>query len=471
MKLYSDAVVLPKDHDGLKVEPALITISQGRVQAVETGTTATAKRGDEGVEDLGKHLLTPAFVNTHTHLALSALRGVGQLDRMRGNVVEQLFFQVESKLEPEDIRAFVRMGAYEALCAGTGTVWDHYYGGIQVAEGLRDVGLTGVVAPTLQDLSGPGVSQLDAQLEATAALATDTDWLNSGIAAALGPHATDTVSDSLWHQVRQLRDRYQIPVHAHVAQSIEETRRSFEQHGCPPITRLERLGLLGADQVFLIVHALFVSGSELDMLDPEVDVLGHCPYSQAQFAFPAPLSSWVQRNLSVALGTDCGACNDSMNVQQEIRLVAGGPALSGTWSTERQDAEATGDLAAFEALQNKRVGTYDLTANALSVERLLSWVWQSPGRLHPRLPVGKIEEGFLANLVLWDLDHPATWPAPVPLRSIAMSDATPAIEQVMIQGEWRGERGRFSQSILETPDYRDAREEADTRLERLLARV
>jgi hypothetical protein len=52
-----------------------------------------------------------------------------------------------------------------------------------------------------------------------------------------------------------------------------------------------------------------------------------------------------------------------------------------------------------------------------------------------------------------------------------MSDATPAIEQVMIQGEWRGERGRFSQSILETPDYRDAREEADTRLERLLARV
>ena len=77
----------------------------------------------------------------------------------------------------------------------------------------------------------------------------------------------------------------------------------------------------------------------------------------------------------------------------------------------------------------------------------------------------------MANLVLWDLDHPATWPAPVPLRSIAMSDATPAIEQVMIQGEWRGERGRFSQSILETPDYRDAREEADTRLERLLARV
>ena len=272
-------------------------------------------------------------------------------------------------------------------------------------------------------------------------------------------------------QVRELRDRLQIPVHAHVAQSIEETQRSFEHHGCPPVTRLHRLGLLGSEHVFLIVHALFVAGRELDLLDPRVDVLGHCPYSQAQFAFPAPLSSWVQRNLSVALGTDCGACNDSMNVQQEIRLVAGGPALSGTWSTERKDAEAIGDLAAFEALQNKRVGTYDQTANALSVERLLSWVWQAPGRLHPQLPVGRIEEGCLANLVLWDLSHPATWPAPLPLRAVAMSDATPAIDQVMIQGEWRGERGHFSQSILGTPEYREAREEADRRLSELLARV
>ncbi|MEC7241881.1 MAG: amidohydrolase family protein [Myxococcota bacterium] len=471
MKLYSDAVVLPRGRSDLRIEPALVTLSKGTISAVETGASATQQRGDSDVEDLGERLLSPAFINTHTHLALSALRGVGQLDRMRGNVVEQLFYQVESKLEPGDIRAFVRMGAYEALCSGTGTVWDHYYGGLQVAEGLKDVGLTGVVAPTLQDLSGPGVSQLDAQLEATEVLATSTDWLNSGIAAALGPHATDTVSDRLWNDVRELRERLQVPIHAHVAQSIEETQRSFEHHGCSPITRLHRLGLLGAEHVFLIVHALFVSGQELDLLDPEMDVLGHCPFAQAQFAFPAPLSSWVQRNLSVALGTDCGACNDSMNVQQELRLVAGGPALSGTWSTERNDAEAMGDLASFEALQNKRVGTYDLTANSLSVERLLSWVWQSPGRLHPQLRVGRIETGHLANLILWDLNHPATWPAPLPLRAVAMSDATPAIDHVMIQGQWRGERGRFSQSLLDTPDYREAQEEATNRLRRLLARV
>ena len=160
-----------------------------------------------------------------------------------------------------------------------------------------------------------------------------------------------------------------------------------------------------------------------------------------------------------------------MNVQQELRLVAGGPALSGTWSTERIAAEAEGSLAAYEALQKKRIGTYDETAHSLSTEQLLSWVWSSPGAMHPGLPVGQIAEGYLANLVLWDLNHPSTWPAPEPLRSLAMSDATHAIQQVMIQGAWLGERGRFQSSILEGENYRAARAEADGRLKALLARV
>ena len=161
----------------------------------------------------------------------------------------------------------------------------------------------------------------------------------------------------------------------------------------------------------------------------------------------------------------------SSDFQQELRLISGGPGLSGTWSPQRDAAEAEGSLAGFEALQNKRVGTYDLTADSLTTERLLGWVWQEAGRMHPRLPVGRVAPGHLANLVLWDLNHPATWPAPLPLRSIAMSDATPAIQHVMIQGEWKGERGHFQQSILSSPDYREAREEADRRLKDLLERT
>ena len=52
-----------------------------------------------------------------------------------------------------------------------------------------------------------------------------------------------------------------------------------------------------------------------------------------------------------------------------------------------------------------------------------------------------------------------------------MGDATQAIEQVMIAGQWRGERGHFRQSIVASDDYREARLEAEQRLAALLARI
>jgi cytosine/adenosine deaminase-related metal-dependent hydrolase len=53
---------------------------------------------------------------------MSAFRGIGGVAALSGNVVEDLFFQIESLVQPGDIRAFTRMGAYEALLSGTGVV-------------------------------------------------------------------------------------------------------------------------------------------------------------------------------------------------------------------------------------------------------------------------------------------------------------------------------------------------------------
>ena len=51
------------------------------------------------------------------------------------NMVREFYFGIEQNLEPEDILAFTRMGAYESLLSGVGLVWDHYYHGEAVAEG------------------------------------------------------------------------------------------------------------------------------------------------------------------------------------------------------------------------------------------------------------------------------------------------------------------------------------------------
>mgnify|MGYP002036196831 CR=1 FL=1 len=324
MRITSDNVVLPSGTGGLRIGPATITIDGHAITQVEEGIAETAN----DVTSLTGMLVAPAFVNAHTHLALSCLRGIGGLAAYRGNVVEEVYFPIEQELTPEDVRAFARVAAIECLLSGTGAVWDHYYHGDAVADACADVGLTAVIAPTLQDLAGPGRKVWREALDLTARIAEDEERQEAGIVAALGPHATDTVSDALWLRARDVAARYNLPIHAHVAQSFEEYARSLERHDETPLGRLRRLGCLDDDQRFLLVHGLYVNDDDLKALTPGVHLLGYCPYSQLQFAFPAALHAWRAAGLEIALGTDAGCCNDTMNVQLEVRSLASGSSFS-----------------------------------------------------------------------------------------------------------------------------------------------
>ncbi len=466
MKIFSERMVLPSDGGELQIQPATLHVEDDVITHIDVGPLNPA---DSDVENLGHHLVTPAFINAHTHLSLGCARALSAEKYMRGNVVENLFFTMEEKLTAADVRAFTRVGAYESLCAGVGTVWDHYYYAEAVADGILDAGITGVIAPTLQDIRGPGVPHLAAQLEATETLAGRLG--KDGIVAAVGPHATDTVSDDLWREVAAFQDRLQIPIHAHVAQSIEEVERSFSLHGCSPVERLHRLDLLDGAAPFLLVHSLFVSHQDLDRLIPEKNILGYCPYSQVQFAFPAAVSSWMDRGLSVVLGTDCGASNDTMNMQQELRVAFGAAGFGATWSRERTRFEEEGTLEAAQALQHRRIAIHDQTTQERDLQNLLSWTWQGAGALHPDLPVGSLEAGQLANLCVWNLDGPATWPDRSPFRALVLGDMNGALHHMMMRGKWRGERGNFRKSIVESAAYREALREANQRLDSLLSRI
>ncbi|MDX1383646.1 MAG: hypothetical protein R3190_08385 [Thermoanaerobaculia bacterium] len=190
--LASRRVVMGGGGEPRRVEPAIVAVEGARVADLRTlegedyeGAVAAAGAASPEAElrDFGDRLLTPAFVNAHTHLALGFLRGAPPPDALRGNMVRQFYFGIESRLGPGDVEAFSRMGAYESLLQGVGLVWDHYYHGVAVARALVATGLAGVVAPTLQDLDGPGVAACDAQLEATEEIAGSDYFAARGVFA------------------------------------------------------------------------------------------------------------------------------------------------------------------------------------------------------------------------------------------------------------------------------------------------
>lgn len=453
--LASQHVVLP-DGDGFAIGPARVTVDGAHILAVEPG--ATAQPGDD---DLGDLLLTPAFVDAHTHLALVALRGAAVGAAAAGNMVEDLFFRFESRLTGADVRAFARAGAYECLLHGTGFVSDHYYFGRDVAAALVETGLTGMVAPTLQDLSGPGARRADAAFADTAAIHADAALAAAGVVAAVGPHATDTVSDDLWRRLHRFAADAGLPIHAHVAQSVDEVARLAARSGDPPLGHLRRLGVLDHDR-WLLVHLLYTTDADLAALDDR-HTLVLCPSSQAQFGFPAPVHRWQAAGRRVAIATDCAASNDGMGLPKELRAAAALRVASVARTPLADRFARTGSLADARALAADRDRLWSATQRLGDPTALLHAVWTVGAHLHGAARAGVLAPGFLANLAVWDLHHPAFWPGLDPLRALVYGDPAPALQQLMTAGAWRTARGHHA-DLARSPAWRDARLEASARL-------
>lgn len=456
---------LVTDPDGAqRWSAARIDVRGGTIVRIDAPGNEAPPEDDGVVVDLGDQLVVPAFVNAHTHLALHGLRGV-QVD-LHGNVVEDLFYRWEAVLTADDVRAFARLGAIECALHGVGVVFDHYYFAESVAEALRDVGLAGVIAPTLQDRGGPGIGGAETALAATDAL-LDEHWARVGIVPALGPHATDTVSAELWGEALDLAEENGLPLHAHVAQSAEEVHRCLERHGRSPVAWMQHEGLLDSSTKQLLVHALFLDDADFARLDPTRHVLGACPYSQMKFGFPAPVDRWQGRGLHWVTGTDCAPTNDSMNVQKELRLLAGQAAFDVTYGASAARRGAAIDADAVDATEAARHAVPDAMRDP---SRLLASVWSVPGDFHAGLPTGALAVGRRADIAIFDAHHPSLWPADDPLAGLAYGDPSPALESLMVGGRWVGERGDVA-ALLRRDAVRSWIDEATRRAAEVRARI
>ena len=456
---------------GRTIRPAALTIDGEVIHNVEILTAADydpwCARHPDAV-DLGDRFVTPAFINAHTHVVLAFLRGVSARAAAGGNLVEDLFFRLESKLTAGDAAAFARMGAYECLLHGQAVIWDHYYHAEAVADAIADVGLSVVMAPTLQDLSGPGCTEWAEALAATERLAGREG--RGGVWAAVGPHATDTVSGVLWGRAAAAAEALHVPLHAHLAQSIDEVRRIHERHGRSPVAWLADLGALDRGPAALLAHGLYVSSkTDLPLLDPQRHILAYCPYSQLIFGFEARVDRWRQAGFRVAVGTDAAASNDSMNVQKELRAFAAMGTRGVSHGEVFDHFNHNGTYEAAEALEAQRAMGIEATASYVSAERVLDAAWAIPGGMHPGFRAGEITPGAMAHLAVWDLDHPAFWPGNDPLGALAFGDTTGALHGLWVGGRPVGTPGQFASSILHSDAYCAAKAEADARWRQLMS--
>jgi 5-methylthioadenosine/S-adenosylhomocysteine deaminase len=181
--------------------------------------------------------------------------------------------------------------------------------------------------------------------------------------------------------------------------------RSRAEHGMRPLERMEKLGLLGPS--LIAVHAVHMERQEIERLARYGCSVAHCPSSNLKLASGfAPVHSFLEKKVNVALGTDGAASNNRLDLFQEMRTAA---LLA---KAVARDAEA---LPAHAALRAATLGG----AQAMGLAA----------------KIGSLEPGKAADLVAVDFSAPELAPCYDPVSHLVYVAGRENVSHVWVAGE------------------------------------
>jgi 5-methylthioadenosine/S-adenosylhomocysteine deaminase len=312
---------------------AVLVGADGTIAAVgpDAAVPRPARREDV---PLGAAALLPGFVNAHTHLELTALRGLVR-DLPFADWIRTVR-AIKYALDPGVYRASARWGVLESFAAGITTSGDTGTT-LQAAAALAELGARGVA---YHEVFGPDPKQCAESLAGLeAALQELEPFASERVTVGVSPHAPYTVSDELLRAVAALAARRRLKTATHTAEPVEERALveegrgpfaddlrsrgiAIEPKGTTTIGWLERAGFLALRP--LLIHCVTATPDDLARAQRAGATVAHCPWSNAMLGHGrADFAAMRRLGLAVGLGTDsvaAGGGHDLFVVARQAAL-------------------------------------------------------------------------------------------------------------------------------------------------------
>jgi 5-methylthioadenosine/S-adenosylhomocysteine deaminase len=396
-RVFRNALLVTQDPTR-RVVVGDLAVERGRI--VHVGPSAPAA-GEE--IDASGYAIVPGFVNTHAHVAMSILRGIAD-DRDLGGFLEVLF-AVDARRTDADLEAGAAAGVAEMLLSGTTSFLDLYYGEDAIARAVERLGIRGflgwaVLDPAMTTQKGVPVENARHFIERWAG--------HDRVTPLVAPQGVYVCGEETWLAARDVAREKGTLVHFH----LSETRREVHEHEAktghrPPIW-LDRIGFLGPGMV--AAHGVWLTRREIQIISERNVGVAHCPSSNLKLATGgvAPVVELRESGVTVGLGTDSTASNNSLSMLREMH-VAGLLQKHHRWDAAALTAQQLLDLATIEGARLVGRGA----------------------------DLGSLEVGKRADLSLVRLDHPTLVPArPEAIVShLAYSASEEAVDSVYVDGE------------------------------------
>jgi 5-methylthioadenosine/S-adenosylhomocysteine deaminase len=330
--LMTGGHVITMDSKRRVLSPGAVAITGERITAV--GSVADLSEWTAAaVIDCSDRLVLPGLVDCHNHLFQALARGLGEGLSIWPWLCE-FMWPYAIAVRSEDAQAAVRLGAVEALRAGTTSILDHHYAPtdtgtvMEVANIIEEAGMRGVVARgVLGDKSGVararGLPDALFRYSSKEELAITAECMAerppaSRVTVWPGPLNLAYLDQDLLGQAVELARQGSTRWHTHCSEGQDDPTSYLEAYGIRPVNWLAREGLL--DGGATLAHSIWLDDREIAALGGAGAGAVHNPASNGYLASGRmPLTELRAAGAVVGLGTDGPSCGHRQDLFEAMK--------------------------------------------------------------------------------------------------------------------------------------------------------
>lgn len=324
-------------------------------------------------------LIMPGLVNTHTHAAMSILRGVAD-DMPLEEWLQDNIFPLEDRFVNKNFAYWGSLLAgAEMILSGTTTFCDMYFFEKETGRAAEKLGLRAVIGEGIATLGADEKEIWEKKMALTQEL-LKIFRKSPLVSIAVEPHSPYACGGGTIKAAKRFAREHDLLFVIHLAETEKEFEDSVRERKMTPVAYLDSLGVLDART--LCAHCVRMGKGDFKILQERGVKISHCPESNMKLGSGiAPVNRFLQSGIAVSLGTDGAASNNALDMLREMKsaaLLAKVAAL---------------DPTALSARETVRLATIG-GARVLGQEN----------------EIGSLELGKKADIIVLDLDQPHLTP-------------------------------------------------------------
>lgn len=265
-------------------------------------------------------IVMPGFVNTHTHVPMTMLRGYADDLPLHTWLNDHIFPAEARMVTPENVVMATRLAFIEMIKSGTTCFNDMYFFEDIIAAEARKAGIRAVIGESLIDFPTPSFRTLDEGIARCESLVQQ--WYGHElIHPTVCAHSPYTCSKQTLRKAKDITEKYNIPLHIHVAETRQEVEDITTRTGLSPAAYLYSIGLL--DRNVIAAHSVWLNPKDIELYARTRTSVAHCPKSNLKLASGiADTDAYLKAGINVGIGTDGTASNNTLDMVEETRFAA-----------------------------------------------------------------------------------------------------------------------------------------------------